>query len=390
MDPVDPTPIASYDDQDRLTVYGAATYTYTANGDLLLKTDGSDLTTYGTDLLGNLVQIDLPDGRTIEYVIDGLDRRIGKKVDGVLTQAWLYQDGLNPVAELDGTGAVVARFVYGSRANVPDYLVKGGVTYRILSDHLGSVRLVVDSSTGTVVQRLEYDEFGNITQDTSPGFQPFGFAGGLYDPDTGLTRFGARDYNPRVGRWTAKDPIRFAGGGANLYGYVLNDPVNLVDPSGRVGLVGAGIGAISGGIGAAITSGGDLGSIAAGVVVGAAVGFFNPFASSAAGAAAGAAAASAAGQVAGNLTQGNDAFCNFSPGAVAGAAIGGGFGAATNLVGGAGGAVARAVVGRTGSAAAGRAAGAAAEGVVDGVTVGALEAAGAFAGSASGTNCGCP
>ena len=45
-------------------------------------------------------------------------------------------------------------------------------------------------------------------------------------------RFGARDYDPRVGRWTAKDPIRFAGGDANLYGYVLGDPVNLVDPSG--------------------------------------------------------------------------------------------------------------------------------------------------------------
>jgi len=42
------------------------------------------------------------------------------------------------VAELDGTGAVVGRFVYGSRSNVPDYVVKGGVTYRIVSDHLGT------------------------------------------------------------------------------------------------------------------------------------------------------------------------------------------------------------------------------------------------------------
>ena len=61
----------------------------------------------------------------------------------------------------------------------------------------------------------------------------FAFAGGLYDADTGLNRFGARDYDPVVGRWTAKDPIRFAGGDVNLYGYVLNDPVNLVDPSGE-------------------------------------------------------------------------------------------------------------------------------------------------------------
>ena len=59
-----------------------------------------------------------------------------------------------------------------------------------------------------------------------------GFAGGLYDQDTGLVRFGARDYDPQVGRWTAKDPIRFAGDGPNLYGYVLADPVGRFDWSG--------------------------------------------------------------------------------------------------------------------------------------------------------------
>jgi RHS repeat-associated protein len=74
-----------------------------------------------------------------------------------------------------------------------------------------------------------YDEFGQVITDTNPGFQPFGFAGGLYDRDTKLVRFGARDYDPTVGRWTAKDPILFTGRDTNLYGYVLNDPVNLVD-----------------------------------------------------------------------------------------------------------------------------------------------------------------
>ena len=62
-----------------------------------------------------------------------------------------------------------------------------------------------------------------MLSDSNPGFQPFGFAGGLYDPDTGLVRFGARDYDPVTGRWTATDPISFAGGQANLYGYVIND-----------------------------------------------------------------------------------------------------------------------------------------------------------------------
>jgi RHS repeat-associated protein len=79
---------------------------------------------------------------------------------------------------------------------------------------------------------MDYDAFGNVLSDTNPGFQPFGFAGGIYDPDTKLVRFGARDYDPDVGRWTAKDPIKFNGGDANLYGYVLGDPVGFTDPIG--------------------------------------------------------------------------------------------------------------------------------------------------------------
>lgn len=144
----------------------------------------------------------------------------------------LYQNHLNPIAELDADGSVVSRFVYGSKGNVPDYLVKGGVTYRIVSDHLGSPRLVVNVSDGSIAQQMDYDEFGNVLSDTNPGLQPFGFAGGLYDRDTKLVRFGARDYDAETGRWTAKDPIGFGGGDANLYGYVIDDPLNWQDPSG--------------------------------------------------------------------------------------------------------------------------------------------------------------
>jgi RHS repeat-associated protein len=157
-------------------------------------------------------------------------------------QGFLYENQLEPVAEVDGSGNLVSRFVYcGCGAgNIPQYLVKNGVTYRIIADHLGSPRLVVDSTTGVVLQRMDYDEFGNVILDTNPGFQPFGFAGGIYDRDTGLVRHGARDYDPETGRWTAKDPIKFKGGAANLYGYVLNDPVNAIDPNGQFSeLVGA-------------------------------------------------------------------------------------------------------------------------------------------------------
>jgi len=84
-----------------------------------------------------------------------------------------------------------------------------------------------------MVKEMAYDTFGNILVDSNPAFKvPFGFAGGLYDPDTGLTRFGYRDYDAYTGKWTAKDPIGFAGGDKNLYGYVLGDPVNFVDING--------------------------------------------------------------------------------------------------------------------------------------------------------------
>jgi RHS repeat-associated protein len=139
---------------------------------------------------------------------------------------------VGPSAQLEADGSVRSRFVYGTRSTVPDYMLRDGHRFRVVSDDLGSPRLVVDVDSGEVAQRLDYDAFGRVVRDTNPGFQPFGFAGGLYDPDTGLVRFGARDYDPETGRWTAQDPIDFAAGDANLYGYVLGDPVNLVDPSG--------------------------------------------------------------------------------------------------------------------------------------------------------------
>ncbi len=136
----------NYDDQDRLLQYGNLSFTYTANGDLASKTDNgtAQTTTYSYDEFGNLITAVLPGGTQIEYIIDGANRRVGKKVNGVKVQGFLYRNGLQIAAELDATNNVVSRFVYGTRGNVPDYMVKGGITYRILVDHLGSPRLVVD------------------------------------------------------------------------------------------------------------------------------------------------------------------------------------------------------------------------------------------------------
>ncbi|MEJ8292154.1 RHS repeat-associated core domain-containing protein [Delftia tsuruhatensis] len=225
-------PIASYDSEDRLQTWKDNTYRYNAAGDLTHKDTAAGSTRYQYDSLGNLRQVTLAGGEQIEYLIDPLNRRIGKKKNGRLQYGLIYQDGLRPLAEIKPEGGIRSVFLYGEKANIPSALLRDGKTYRIISDHLGSVRMVIDTQTGEVVQRLEYDVWGRVLRDSNPGWQPFGFAGGLYDPDTELTRFGARDYDAETGRWTAKDPILFEGGDANLYGYVLQDPVNWIDATG--------------------------------------------------------------------------------------------------------------------------------------------------------------
>jgi RHS repeat-associated protein len=77
---------------------------------------------------------------------------------------------------------------------------------------------LVTDAYGMIIKRIDYDAFGGIINDTNPAMNiPFGFAGGLHDRQTGLVRFGARDYDPALGRWTVKDPIDFEGGDANPF-----------------------------------------------------------------------------------------------------------------------------------------------------------------------------
>ncbi|MFZ1082876.1 MAG: RHS repeat-associated core domain-containing protein [Candidatus Kryptoniota bacterium] len=146
-------------------------------------------------------------------------------MNGTITNKWLYAGQLAPVAELDSANNVIARFSGG-------YMNRNDTIYQIITDHLGSPRLVVNVATGAVVQRMDYDEFGNIIYDSNPGFQPFGFSRGMYESDCGLVFFGARVYDPTVGRWLSPDPIGFSASGTNLYNYVLSDPINNNDPTG--------------------------------------------------------------------------------------------------------------------------------------------------------------
>ncbi|GGX55129.1 hypothetical protein GCM10007392_23420 [Saccharospirillum salsuginis] len=265
--------VATYDAQNRLIRYKENEYRYTANGELTEKIDTATnkSTQFDYDAFSNLRSVTLPDGTNIEYVIDGQNRRVGKLRNGTMEQGFLYQGQLNPVAELDQNNQIKARFVYGHKRNVPAYMIKDGIDFRIISDHLGSVRLVINASTGEIAQRMDYDAWGNVITDTNPGFQPFGYAGGIYDRDTGLTRFGARDYDPEIGRWTTKDPIDFEGG-LNNYSYVSNDPINYIDPEGKflfVPLISAGVGAVIHGY-TMYQNGGSLGEVVGAAAMGAA------------------------------------------------------------------------------------------------------------------------
>lgn len=214
-------------------------YTYGRNGELLRKDHGINGSSvhYAYDVRGNLLSVKTADETFVEYKSDGIDRRISSRVNGQFSYGLIYQDQLRPMAQVDQNGTPVASFIYGSRLNSPDLMYKDGSTYRFIQDHLGSIIFVVNTSTNQVAQALTYDVWGNVLSDSNPGFQPFGYAGGLYDSKTGLVRFGARDYNPSIGRWLNKDPIKFEGGW-NLYAYASSDPVNNIDPDGLAVITG--------------------------------------------------------------------------------------------------------------------------------------------------------
>jgi RHS repeat-associated protein len=215
--------VATFDAQDRLLAQGSTTYTWDVHGNRATDSTG---VTYTHDGLGRLTG--WRKGPTsLEYEVDALDRRALRRRNGVVTARYVYEGQYRIVAELESG----SRFLYATHGHSPDAMVRAGVTYVYVKNHLGSVRAVVNAATGQVVQALDYDVWGNVLADSSPGFQPFAFAGGLYDADSKLTHFGWRDYDAATGTWTSKDPIRQSGG-LNVYLYVGASPCRHVDPEG--------------------------------------------------------------------------------------------------------------------------------------------------------------
>ena len=209
----------TYSAEDHLLTAGARRYQYSLDGFLVSRTDGESVTSYTYSSRGELLKVRLPDGNVIEYVCDPLGRRIAKKVNGTILEKYLWQGMTRLLAVYDGSDNLLIRFEYADD-RVPMGMTRAGIVYYLAYDQVGSLRVVADSA-GNIVKKIDYDSFGNVLYDSNPGFAvPLGFAGGLHDRDTGLVRFGFRDYDPDIGRWTAKDPILFIGGSCDLYGYV--------------------------------------------------------------------------------------------------------------------------------------------------------------------------
>lgn len=110
-----------------------------------------------------------------------------------------------------------------------------GTKYILGWDQCGTIKAVCNSN-GHLVKKILYDSFGNVIHDSNPALAlPLGFAGGLVDQHTGFVRFGYRDYDPQLGRFTDRDPLGDTGGDHDLYEYCVDDPVNKVDPRGLEG-----------------------------------------------------------------------------------------------------------------------------------------------------------
>ena len=120
--------------------------------------------------------------------------------------------------------------VYQNGLGIDDKLrSKNGTTVRyFITDHLGSTVALADSS-GRIVSSTSYDSFGNAATSIPTSYR---YTGREYDSDTGLYYYRNRWYDPKIGRFISEDPIGFAGGDINLYGYVGNNPLSFIDPFG--------------------------------------------------------------------------------------------------------------------------------------------------------------
>ncbi len=201
---------------------GGAPYSYNNNGCLT----GDGVWTFGYDVLNQLISA-VKSGVSASYLYDPMNRQSQKNVGGTKTR-FIY-NGLQRIAEYDGTsGTLNTRFVYATGLDEPVVEISSGGTKTFFHrDRLGSI-IARTNNSGAVTQRYEYGPYG---ESAALAGTSFGYTGQRYDAESGLYNYKARYYTPAIGRFLQPDVIGYADG-LNLYAYVGNQPVNLVDPFG--------------------------------------------------------------------------------------------------------------------------------------------------------------
>jgi RHS repeat-associated protein len=215
---------------------GASNYTATYNGlnEIRSTTTPGATRTNEWDAINRLVAVNAGNQRT-EFTYDGLSRMVAirKLVDGseISRRRFVWCNG-RICEERDANGAVTKRF-FPQGVKLESGPVTG--TFFYTRDHLGSIRELTDAGGG-VRARYAYDPYGRRAKLTGDVDADFGFAGMFFSAEANLALTHFRAYDPEIGRWLSRDPLKHAEmqEGPNLYTYVRNEPVSSVD---RLGLI---------------------------------------------------------------------------------------------------------------------------------------------------------
>jgi RHS repeat-associated protein len=218
-------PSYSYNSSNELTSNSSGSYTYDANGNTLADPSGKS---YSWDFENRLTQAVVPGTGTVAFKYDPLGRRI-QKSSALGTTNYLY-DGADLLEEVDSSGNVLARYTQGRGVDQPLAMLRGGTNAYYLSDGIRSITSL-SNSAGALGKTYTYDSFGKLTASTGTLANPFQFTGREFDQETGIYYYRARYDDPQTGRFASEDRMRFFAGN-NFYDYVLNNPTNMVDPTG--------------------------------------------------------------------------------------------------------------------------------------------------------------
>jgi RHS repeat-associated protein len=222
---------------NQLLTDGQFTYEYDAEGNRTKRTETATgkVTEYVWDYRNRLAGVLFKNAsgsidKNIEYTYDVNNQRIGKKINGIVTERYVIDR--NQIALVfDGSGVQKSRYLYGNKTDQVLAEESGSQVRWLLTDHQGTVKDVIDN-TGTVIDHVTYDSFGRIVNQTSPIDLRFAYTGREWDSETGQYYYRARYYDAVVGKFIGEDPIGFNAGDTNLSRYVSNSPTNFNDPSG--------------------------------------------------------------------------------------------------------------------------------------------------------------